>query len=45
MRPYFERNPSQKGAGRVAQSEGPEFKPHETKQKHQKSKKERKKIN
>jgi hypothetical protein len=27
MRPYLEKNPSQKRAGRVVQGEGPEFKP------------------
>jgi hypothetical protein len=28
MRPYLEKNPSQKRAGGVAQGVGPEFKPH-----------------
>jgi hypothetical protein len=27
VRPYLEKNPSQKRAGRVAQGAGPEFKP------------------
>jgi hypothetical protein len=35
MRPYLEKNPSQKRAGEVAQEVGPEFKP----QYHQKKKK------
>jgi hypothetical protein len=36
VRPYLEKNPSQKGAGRVAQDVGPEFKPQYGKKKKKK---------
>jgi hypothetical protein len=40
VRPYLEKNPSQKRAGGVAQGAGPEFKPQYHKKKKKKKKRE-----